>query len=175
MDQRRGVGPRPRHSAIGLPSRRIEPITRLVLLSGKAPDVIAAEWLERRDSLGAAASPGFTAGDGAHIVEIGGCKVCPHEDLSGGRHPLALPNEPTPSSLRPDGPLSAWSEGHFIRTLRTGTTPDGRRLDEQLMPWQAFNQMTDLEPQAIWHSVRSLPRAPNLPASGRTSPRESAG
>ena len=135
------------------------PLTRLVLFLGKAPDLLAAEAIERRGAAPVATSPAATAEYGAYLVEVAGCKVCHHEDLSGGRHPLALPGEPPPPNLTSAGPLHDRSEQDFFRTLRTETTPDGRRLDERFMPWRAIAQMGDLELRAIWLHLRSLPPA----------------
>ena len=65
-------------------------------------------------------------------------------------HPLALPGEPPPSDLRASGPLRGWSEEEFLRAMRSGVTPDGRRLDPEYMPWPRFAGMTDGELSAIW-------------------------
>ena len=42
--------------------------------------------------------------------------------------------------------------------MRTGTTPSGRRLNEDYMPYQTlFGEMTDEEWQAIWLFLQTLP------------------
>ena len=94
---------------------------------------------------------------GAYLVDTGGCKVCHKDDLRGGLHPLSLPGEPPPPDLTRGGPLASWSESDFIRTLRTGVTPDGRQLDAQWMPWPTTARMTDGELRAIWQHLQSLP------------------
>ncbi|MCZ6790100.1 MAG: cytochrome C, partial [Chloroflexi bacterium] len=57
----------------------------------------------------------------------------------------------------PGGGLARWSEADFINTLRTGTTPDGRQLDDENMPWKFFTKMTEDELKAIWMYLQSLP------------------
>ena len=97
---------------------------------------------------------------GAYMVETGGCKVCHHDDLRGGLHPLSLPGEPPPSDLTASGRLASWSEADFLRSLRTGRTPDGRRLENQWMPWKSIGRMSDLELNAIWKYLESLQELP---------------
>ncbi len=54
------------------------------------------------------------------------------------------------------GMVGVWSEGDFISTMRTGVTPEGRKLDED-MPWKYFGRMTDDELKAVRLFLRSLP------------------
>jgi hypothetical protein len=60
-------------------------------------------------------------------------------------------------SLTPAGNLADWSEADFIRTLRTGITPNGRELDPELMPWSTVGRLSDDEAKAIWLYLQSLP------------------
>ena len=63
---------------------------------------------------------------------------------------------PAPN-LTPGGGLARWSEADFINTLRTGTTPDGRQLDNEFMLWEDIGLLTDDELKAIWLYLQSLP------------------
>ena len=54
------------------------------------------------------------------------------------------------------GEMVGWSEQDFIQTMRTGVTPSGRQLIED-MPWQSYAQMTDAELKALWMYLNSLP------------------
>jgi mono/diheme cytochrome c family protein len=147
----------PRDRAV--PPRRLGPASVLALVGGAAPDLIPAELLAQRSSWVPAPPPELSAAYGLYLIEVAGCKVCHQEDLSGGLHPLSLPGEPPPPDLRASGPLSTWSEADFVATLRTGVTPDGRRLDEAWMPWRSLSRMSDLELRAIWRGLRASPRA----------------
>jgi mono/diheme cytochrome c family protein len=84
------------------------------------------------------------------------CAGCHGADLSGG-DPIE-PGGPIPANLTPhpaDG-LGAWSFEDFDRALRTGVRPDGREL-EPSMPWVSFTHFDDLEVEAIWAYLTSLP------------------
>ncbi len=136
------------------PAKRIGPLTRLALVMGLVPDLLPAERIHH-ESVAETTSSDYA--EGRYLVELGGCRVCHHSDLSGGLHPLAVAGEPVPPDLTPSGPLSGWSEGNFIRTMRAGITPQGRRLDARFMPWPRYAGMTDRELRAIWVYLSSTP------------------
>jgi mono/diheme cytochrome c family protein len=132
------------------PARWVGPATRIALVAGLAPDLIAVERIEpaalRASPVAAEVSPAY----GEYLVRIGTCRVCHRADLQGGLHPLSLPDEPVPPALTRDGALAGWSEDAFIRAMRSGSTPDGRRLDHTYMPWPWFAGMSNTELRAIW-------------------------
>ncbi|MCB0155012.1 MAG: c-type cytochrome [Anaerolineae bacterium] len=97
---------------------------------------------------------GVTAEYGGYLAEIGGCTECHGANLAG----LTDPNGPPPGpNLTPGGELAGWSEADFFTTIRTGTTPSGRNLDPEQMPWPWIARMTDDELSAIWQFLQSLP------------------
>jgi len=49
-----------------------------------------------------------------------------------------------------------WALEDFMRTMRTGLTPEGKTLDVEAMPWDRFLFMTDEELEAIYQYLRSL-------------------
>ena len=53
----------------------------------------------------------------------------------------------------------AWllTEEQFISTLRTGVTPSGHELNEN-MPWQGYRMFYDDELKAIFVYLQSLPK-----------------
>lgn len=135
------------------PTRRMGPLTRIVLLAGLAPELLAAE----RAGCSGTGSPGEEDGisRGAALVEIGGCRVCHRADLRGGLHPLSLPDEPPPPDLSRFGRLASWSEQDFRRAMRSGRTPRGRVLDARYMPWPRYAAMADAELHEIWRYLQS--------------------
>ena len=133
------------------------PLTRLALASGLAPELLAAERIDHGVPPPPAPPAGETPGYGEYLVGVGVCRVCHHQNLEGGLHPLALEGEPPPSDLTGSGPLADWSREEFVRTLRSGTTPDGRTLDVAYMPWPRYAQMSDAELGAIWAYLETLP------------------
>ena len=60
------------------------------------------------------------------------CSACHGEDLKGGSGDFAGPN------ITRSGATRDWTEAGFIDTFRTGVTPDGNALDQELMPWRNF-------------------------------------
>jgi hypothetical protein len=62
------------------------------------------------------------------------------------------------ANITPAG-LSGWSEADFVRVMRTGTRPDGRRLDS-FMPWPYYAQMSDDELRALWRFLQAVPPKP---------------
>lgn len=151
--------------------RRIGPLSRLVLASGLANDVFSAldedgvpirlESRPKVDRVGAA-RPG-----GDSLVDVGLCRVCHKPDLSGGLHPLALPDEPVPPALMGEGAMVGWTLDDFVQAMRAGVTPEGRVLDPRYMPWPGYAGMTDLELRLLWQSLRgsTSPAAPSPPST----------
>ena len=59
-------------------------------------------------------------------------------------------------SLTSSGRLANWKEADFLKTLRTGQTPEGKQLNTEYMPWRELGQMTDTELRAVWSYLRTL-------------------
>ncbi len=79
------------------------------------------------------------------------CNACHGEDLKGGSGEFAGPN------ITRSGVIRDWTEADLIETFRTGVTPDGRALDQELMPWRNFGRLTDDELRAVWLYITSEP------------------
>jgi cytochrome c553 len=88
------------------------------------------------------------------------CTGCHKPDFTGGKIVGAPPGFPPAANLTPAGNLANWTQEDFIHTLRTGTTPEGKTLDPQYMPWPIAERMTDDELAAIWLYLSSLEAAP---------------
>ena len=73
----------------------------------------------------------------------------------------ALFNEERVKALQERIPnLSVAKVGKGLHYLQEDcVTPDGRHLDAEWMPWPSIGRMSDLELQAIWRYLRSLPEA----------------
>ncbi len=152
------------------PARIAGPLTKLVTVLGLAPDVAirgprVRPWREDGSSE-------MEARDhGDYLVNVGVCGTCHRSDLAGGRHPLAPLDEPIPGDISPGSAVARWSEEEFIETMRTGTTPDGRRLDPVFMPWPSYAGMTDPELSAIHRRLIDGPEAASsLPAVAAPPP-----
>jgi len=152
-----------------VPGRSFGAFTRFTMLTGLAPELLAAERIDHASAPAPPPPPEVSAEYGAYLVSVGMCRVCHHDGLQGGLHPLALPGEPVPSDLTGSGPLAGWSEAEFQTAMRTGRTPDGRRLDPTFMPWPRFAHLSDLEIGALWSYLRGLPATRGLRTEARVS------
>jgi len=99
-------------------------------------------------------APEDTLGVGRYLADVSGCTFC-HAPSLEGREAFGPPGTPPPPAITREA-LVRWSEGDFVRALRTGRRPDGRQLDE-FMPWRHFARMTDAELHAIWRYIRERP------------------
>jgi len=93
---------------------------------------------------------------GEYLVNTNDCRVCHGPQLNGGTSPDPTTTWISPN-LTPGGELGFWAEEDFINTLRTGITPGGHQLNEN-MPWQEYAKFYDDELKAIWLYLRSLPK-----------------
>ncbi len=63
----------------------------------------------------------------------------------------------------PAGPSIAtlvpnWSEGEFLKTIRTGVDPTGHELNPANMPWKLYSSMySDQELADIYQYLHALP------------------
>jgi len=135
-----------------LPERRVELMGRLMMGAGMFPP-FAAGQIDHTSPPASAPNPGVTAEYGQYLAHI--CTECHGANLNGA--PFGPPGQEvlTPN-LTPGGELVAWTEQGFINTMRSGVTPSGRSLNEE-MPWKSFGQMTDDELKALWMYLQSLP------------------
>jgi mono/diheme cytochrome c family protein len=135
-----------------LPERRIEPLGRLMMAVGMFPP-LPVEQIDHTSPPPVAPEPGVTVAYGEYLSRT--CTECHGADLNGA--PFGPPGQEVPTpNLTPGGELASWSEENFITTMRTGVTPYGRQIDEE-MPWKYFGQMSDEELRAVWLYLKSLP------------------
>jgi mono/diheme cytochrome c family protein len=62
-----------------------------------------------------------------------------------------------PANITPDTAtgIGEWSEGDFLKTIRTGTDPDEEKLHD-FMPWKRFRNMTEQDLLAIYHYLKTV-------------------
>lgn len=126
------------------PARTIFPLARVLHTFG-AP-LVAAEKIDHSTQRNVAPLPGATMEYGEFLV--GACRFCHGEDLGGqkvGGEPGAPPSPP----IGPTGTPSRWTDAQFMQTMRTGITPEGRKLREQYMPWPEIGRLGDDELRAV--------------------------
>jgi mono/diheme cytochrome c family protein len=99
--------------------------------------------------------PAPTAAYGAFLARA--CTGCHGPTLSGGKIPGAPSEMAIPSNITPDATgLEKWTYADFEKLLATGVRPDGRKLDP-MMPFESLGKMNDVEKQALWAYLQSVP------------------
>lgn len=88
---------------------------------------------------------------GEYLTKISVCGECHGRNYAGRVGETGPPAGPNLTQL------TNWDEVEFMQAMRLGQTPDGRQLDPKIMPWPYYGQMTDLELQAIWTYLQTLP------------------
>lgn len=126
------------------------PIGRVLVAGGMIKPAVEILDHSRRP---AAPAAGITVEYGEYLSQIANCRDCHGPNLAGG----VDPNAPVGPNLTRGGQLIAWDEAIFLSALRGGTTPAGRPLDPELMPWKEYGGMTDDELKAFWVYLESLP------------------
>jgi cytochrome c553 len=86
---------------------------------------------------------GTTAEYGHYLSAVAGCVECHGAQLNGGENP----NVPAGPSLVAFA--QQHSEADFITTIRTGVTPEGHKLSED-MPWKDFEKFSDDDLRALY-------------------------
>jgi mono/diheme cytochrome c family protein len=82
------------------------------------------------------------------------CQGCHRENMKGG-DPVA-PGFPLVADISSTGNPGKWTDEQFLNTLRTGTTPEGKVLKPQEMPWTMTQAYTDVELKALHMYLNSL-------------------
>lgn len=118
----------------------------LRLFDTEAVPLIPAERIDHTAPLSTGPAAGATAAYGRYLVDIALCRMCHGADLRGGP-PIeeGAPPGPSLAAWRTPG----WTADQFVATIRTGTTPYGKALDSEHMPWERYARMTDEELRAI--------------------------
>jgi len=131
------------------------PLARALFLTGQ----IALVPAERIDQAAPHAAHVVVAPDsayGAHLAA--GCIGCHGPTYAGGKIPGTPPDWPPAPNLTPTG-IGRWTLDDFERALREGRRPD-RSPIRPPMPLGATRQMTDVELEALWAYLRTLPPRP---------------
>jgi mono/diheme cytochrome c family protein len=92
---------------------------------------------------------------GKHLTQV--CVGCHHTTFSGGKRPEHDPNWPVVSNLTPHASgLEGWTKEDWFRVFREGKSKDGRDLSP-VMPWKLQQAMSDVELEAMWLYISTLP------------------
>lgn len=137
-----------------IPEREVGPLGRLLAALGKFPPTEAAE-IDHGLTRPIPPDPAVSAVYGEYLTRSS-CGACHGDNLNGGLVRGLDGGMDTVLNLTPGGELANWTQEDFVKALRTGETPSGRRLSDT-MPWAFVGRMTDEELQAVWLYLQSLP------------------
>jgi hypothetical protein len=136
------------------PSFRLGPVGRVLTLTGDIA-TFPYDRIDHRVPPPRTAPIGRSIERGRYLAE--GCRGCHHADLAGGPISGAPPDWPPAGNLTPAG-IGQWSDADFVMAMRTGTRPDGSRINTA-MPWQQLGRMTDDELLSLrWYLGTVPPR-----------------
>jgi cytochrome c553 len=136
------------------PQRSFGPMSRVAALMA-ASEIVPATTLDHEAPHPPALPRAATLEYGQYLAAA--CTGCHGADYSG--MPAGMGSDLPAANLTPHEAtgLGSWSDEDFHTALTTGVRPDGRVLDPELMPWRALASLTEVEVQAIWMFLQSLP------------------
>ena len=88
---------------------------------------------------------GLTLEYGRYLTTVAGCTSCHGAQLEGGQSGEEG-SPPAPSLV---AFVKQHAEADFIKTIRTGVTPEGRTLSEN-MPWRIYQKFSDDDLRALY-------------------------
>lgn len=140
------------------PAMVMGPLGKILFAAGQLP-FLTADRVDRASIHAQAPPAGVTREYGDYMTNIGGCTGCHGPHLSGGQVIGAPPDFPKAANLTPSGELAKWTQEDFLKMMRTGVAPGGRNIPAS-MPWIFYKDMSNMELQAIWEFVKSVPARP---------------
>lgn len=134
--------------------QRFAPLGRLLVLLGQLP-AYSAEAIDFDRPYPASMPPAASVAYGEYLAVA--CTGCHNPAFSGGPLPGAEEGQPPALNLTQGGELIGWTLEDFKSALTTGRTPSGRQLQDEYMPWSTYAEFSDIEVEAIWLYLQSLP------------------
>jgi cytochrome c553 len=125
---------------------------RVLMGAGLFGDVFPAEYIDHNQPFHTMPDIGANIEYGEYLSRF--CASCHGADLTGAQP--ADPESPLAPNLTQSSHLASWSEADFIQTIRSGTTPEGRQLNPDYMPWKSFAKFEDDELKGLWMYLQSL-------------------
>jgi mono/diheme cytochrome c family protein len=134
-----------------LPKSEIGFLARILTDMGKLP-LLPAEMIDHNKTLIKEVKAEVSVEYGKYLSIS--CIGCHRENLKGGE-PVA-PGYPVVADISSTGNPGKWTVDQFMQTLRTGETPEGKKLKPSEMPWTMTKGYTDTELQALFAYLRSI-------------------
>jgi mono/diheme cytochrome c family protein len=130
----------------------IKPLGHVLFATGKLP-LFPAARMDHAPRPRPAPAVAPTVDYGRYLAQ--GCTGCHGSNFAGQHVPGTPAAFPDARNLTPAA-LGQWTQADFRRALREGKRPDGSAIDP-FMPWKAYSGMTDVELDALWAYLRTLP------------------
>lgn len=137
------------------PTSTVGPLIRTLFIAGQV-QLLPAEEIDHTRPHVAHVDAEPTPAYGKYLAA--GCTGCHGTGLSGGKIPGGPPDWKPAANITPGG-IGGYSLDDFVGVMRTGTRPDGSKVDS-LMPWRLTREMTDVELQALYAYLRTVPAKP---------------
>lgn len=143
-----------------VPPIRLGPLGKILVATGQLP--LSADLIESHNEPHAVVPPPTAVSEefGRHLAGV--CTGCHRDDFSGGPIASGDPSWPPAGNLTPhaDG-LAEWSYDDFLAAMREGRRPDGTAIGAPMTLIMPYAQsMTDVEMEALWVYLRSIPARP---------------
>lgn len=134
-------------------------LTKFIMGVGGFGDIISAEHVNHSAPFPQSPAPSDKAEYGKYLVDISGCRTCHQNDLNGGKSPD--PNSPPVPNLTMAGNLKNWTADDFVKTMKTGVTPEKINMQSRYMPWPYYGQLNAEELTAVFNYLKSIPALEN--------------
>jgi mono/diheme cytochrome c family protein len=133
------------------PSTELKPLAIVLTNFDKLP-LVVAEKIDHTAQSPDEVVPEISPSYGKYVAMS--CTGCHRENYKGGD--ALIPGSPPVPNITATGSVGKWTEAQFTETLRTGVTPEGKKLDQRVMPWPMAKKFTDTEMKALYTFLKSL-------------------
>jgi mono/diheme cytochrome c family protein len=134
-----------------MPATALKPVAYVLTHLDKLPLVVAERidhTAQSQEEVLAEVSPAY----GKYLAVS--CTGCHRDNFKGGD--ALIPGSPAVSDITAAGNVGKWTEAQFIQALRTGITPEGKKLDPKYMPWPMAREYTETEIRSLYLFLTSL-------------------
>jgi len=146
-----------------MPAPTLGPIGKMLVATGRLPMPVARIEAHDQPHLRVPPPSEPTVAFGAHLAAT--CTGCHGSNLAGGPITAGDPSWPPARNLTPDpSGLASWEHQDFVRAMREGVRKDGTSIRMPMTLIMRYAQaMTDVELEALWVYLRSLPPVATSP------------
>lgn len=134
-----------------LPSFKIGPLGYILTGLNQIP-MLPAENTDHNKPFSSKVKPEATIAFGKYLAAM--CMNCHGENYKGSKSPV--PGGKDRPDITSTGNPGRWSSDQFMHALRTGETPEGKKMKPEDMPWTITQHYSDVELEALHLYLRSL-------------------